>query len=313
MKQFITMLDLAKYRHNDIETGIIDEAAKDIPEFKSIPMKLIEGTEYKTLRRLSVPHGSFRKLNQGIKSSLSDTAEIEWKCHVFDSLLSVDAATVTGLDGSYDALAEEAAGLLEGNLLYLAEQAYYGIAHDADGFPGYMDALEDSMLVEAGSEAGNGCTSVWFIHRGRKGVRFVAGKNTPLKVDKPILQRIPDSNDPTKTLNAYTANMQGWYGLQIGHSQSVGRIAGIDDSNPLNDEILTEMYYKFPTGLRPNAIYMTRKAAAMLHKSRAKIAALKNGGAEVSLTTDYAAALPADFLGIPIFVSDAISDNEAAA
>ena len=58
---------------------------------------------------------------------------------------------------------------------------------------------------------------------------------------------------------------------------------------------------------------MTRKAAAMLHKSRAKIAALKNGGAEVSLTTDYAAALPADFLGIPIFVSDAISDNEAAA
>lgn len=97
MKQFITMLDLAKYRHNDIETGIIDEAAKDIPEFKSIPMKLIEGTDYKTLRRLSVPHGSFRKLNQGIKSSLSDTAEIEWKCHVFDSLLSVDAATVTGL------------------------------------------------------------------------------------------------------------------------------------------------------------------------------------------------------------------------
>ena len=306
-KKFITMLDLAKYRHNDIETGIIDEAIKDIPEFGSLPMKLISGTDYKTLKRLSVPHGSFRRLNEGTRTSLSETTEVEWKCHIFEGLITVDAATIKGLDGSYDALAEEGAALLEGSLQYLAKQVYYGAANDAAGFPGYIDALEDKMALDAGGSDG---TSVWFVHRGRKGVRFVAGNDSPLKVGKPELTTIPDPNDPSKLLRAYVANMQGWYGLQIGHAQSVGRISGIDASHSLTDEMLAEMFYKFPTSLPPNAIYMTRKAAEMLHKSRAKVAALKSGGSEVSLKTDYAASKPADFLGVEIFITDAIKDSE---
>lgn len=307
MNKYINMLDIAKRSGNETTIGIIEECIKDVPEFDSLPFGTISGTSFKTYRRTSFAHGGFRYINEGVESSKNEGEQIEVECFPFDSNIEVDELALNGDDGSLgELMSTEGAGLLQGNLFQLAKQIYSGTAADSKGFSGYIENVSPDMVVKA-SNSGSNLSSVWFVFRGLRGVRLIGGKNTALNVSKPERVYIQDSNG--KKHWGWNSNMAGWYGLQIAHSKSIARLCNVGAT--LTDEMLTEVYYKFPSWMRPNAIYMNTNSAAKLHKSRASVASLSNGGATVDIKSDYKAALPTDFLGIPIFVSDAIGNEES--
>ena len=303
---YINMLDIAKRSNNETAIGIIEEGMKDIPEFQSLPFATISGTSFKTYRRTNFAHGAFRQINDGVASSKNEGEQIEIECFPFDSNIEVDELALNGDDGSLgDLMATEGAGLLQGNLFRLAQQIYKGTAADSKGFSGFIENVSDDMVVKAGT-SGSNLSSVWFVFRGLRGVRLIGGKNTALNVGKPERVYIQDGD---KKHWGYNSNMSGWYGLQIAHSKSIARLCNVGET--LTDEMLTEVFYKFPSWMRPNAIYMNTSSAAKLHKSRATVATLSNGGASVGIKSDYKAALPTDFLNIPIFVTDAIGNDES--
>ena len=302
----INMLDIAKRQNNEIALGIIEECLKDIPEFESLPFRTIAGTSFKTYRRTGFAHGSFRRINEGVESSKNEGEQIEVECFPFDSNIEIDELANDADDSTLgNLLSSEGSGLMQGNLFKLATQIYKGTAEDKNGFSGFIENVSDSMVVKAAT-SGTGLSSVWFVYRGLRGVSLIGGKNTALNVSKPERVYIQDSDG--KKHWGYNSNMSGWYGLQIAHSKAIGRLCNVADT--LTDEMLTELYYKFPSWMRPNAIYMNSESARKLHKSRAQVASLNAGSASVSIKGDYNAARPTDFLGIPIYVTDAIDSLE---
>ncbi len=273
----ITMLDLAKRQNNDTVTGIIDEAVTAAPEFAVLPMKPIIGTSFKTLHRTAYPEGGFRSVNAGVTPDKSTSEQRLTECFFFDSHIEIDEAIVDADEGELgDLIVDEGAAVVSGALQSLGKQVYYGRGSDntlsskAKGFKGLTEVYDSSsMVVDAGSTTDSVCTSVWMLHAGRQGVELVAGKNAALTMSDVVRQRITKSS---KELFAFVGNLRGWYGLKVGHAKSIGRVGSIDDSATLTEDMLFELYSKFPVNLKPTHVFMNRRAYRQYIQDRRAVA-----------------------------------------
>lgn len=304
----MNLLDIAKRNNNDNEVGVIEEAIKNYAAIKVLDTKAISGTYFDTFRRTSVPHGSFVHLNEGVDVSNSDGEQVRVECFGYEDRVEISKRAALADDGSIGNLvADECAAHVEGNFFYMEDQIFNGKKNDKKGFSGLRENVIDAMTVDAGSTKSGGRTSVYMLFTGRTGVRFVCGKNSALKIGEVREETLRDKNG--KPYDGYVAPMCGWYGLMIGHKCSFGRIANIDENKPITQKLMGDMLAKFPTNIRPNAIFMNRAAGTMWLDDRAKVAALK-GNEGINLYGLHENALVDSYMGIPVFFTDAISSNE---
>lgn len=291
--------------------GIVEEAIKDIPEFGALDFRTIAGTSYKIYRRTSLPKGAFRTVNTGVASSASGGTQVEVACKFFDSVISVDEAMIMGDIGLLgDMMTNEGVALLSGNLQALAEQIYYGT--DESGFSGYNTLIASGMTVAANStvESGTPYSGVYFVHTGIKGVQFVGGNSTALQLGDVYEQDISDSDG--KTFRAYNQRMRGWYGLQAAATKCIGKLEKV--TTELTQDMMSSLLAKFPNVVKPNAIFMNRNVFYNCWiPERAKVGLLKNGNTKLTIESNYDNAAVDSFMGIPIYVSDAIKDDETPA
>ena len=206
-----------------------------------------------------------------------------------------------------ETMTNEGIALLEGNLQALADQIYYGT--DTGGFSGYNTLLDSSMTVSANSTVASGTayTGVYFVHTGIKGVQFVGGNSTALELGDVYQQDITDENG--KTFRAYNQRMRGWYGLQAAATKCLGKLEKVTDS--LTQEMMASVLAKFPNITKPNAIFMNRNVFFNCWiPERAKVGLLKNGNTRLTIESSFENAAVDSFMGIPVYVSDAIKDDE---
>lgn len=186
------------------------------------------------------------------------------------------------------------------------------IFRDADatnGFTGLparggLNAVADAMVVNAGGSNANTQTSVYLIREGEASglVGVYKGDGPALSMGETIVQNMTTS-DPLNYPAYYTPGT-AWFGLQVGGAYSVSRICnvsnGTNDDHPLTDDLLAEAYSLHPIGQKPTVIAMSRRSLKELRESRT-----------ATNPTGAPAPFPSDWEGIPIVVTDQISETEA--
>lgn len=301
LKADATLLDVARLAGADEEVGVIEANMNAAPELISIPFKLIDGITYKTAIRAAVPQGAFRSANAGSATKKSTWAEKLIQCYFYDQTLKVDQAIALANGGnSIDLMAEEEAGGYVGMAQYLGSQVYYGRSNggDANGFHGFLDVLDSSMVVDATGTGGSTC-SVWLVHTGRHGARFVGGNNSIPGFGEWIESMLVDGfSNPYR---GWFNNIGGYIGLQIGQPKCVCRIKNLTSAKPCTPALIAQAISKFPIGLAPNVIFMNRNAWSWLQNSLT-----------ATTPTGAPAPFPQEQFGVRIVVTDSLTQSEAA-
>ena len=314
-----TLLDIMVRNGSDAAVGLVDEAARQVPEItgrvtfrgeeRVVPnlgaARTIKGRQYKTYVRTALPTAGFRHANAGtadVKSTyenrLVETFILNprWKCD--------KAVADSAEDGAEAFIADEGIALTTAAMMALGKQFYYGAAGggDAAGHPGLLDAVDASMVVDAGGTTASIASSVWAVKFGPQNVQWVMGEDGSLDLSDVRIESVVDPADSTKSFTAYVQELLAYCGVQVVNKFSVGRIKKLttDTGKGLTDALLGDLLALFPVGYGPDCFFLTRRSLKQLRASRT---ATNATGAEAPTPTDYE--------NIPLIPTDSLLDTEA--
>lgn len=313
-----TLLDIAKLNLGDAEVGLIEEAIYNTPEVtgvdretgQSVPnvgqVKTIDGINYYTKVRTSLPSAGFRSANEGVTATKSTFENRLVEAFILNPRWECDKAVADQNEEGPEAfIAEEAAAILQASFLQLARQFYYGTnttySGDTKGHPGLIDAYDSTnMVVDAGGTTATTGSSVWLVKWGTKDVRWVVGRNGELAVSDVRIETIYDGS--SNPLTGYVQELLAYMGLQVGTINAVCRIKKLtaDAGKGLTDDLVAEALEKFPAGVRPDVMFMTKRSRRQLQNSRTAVNA-----------TGAPAPFPTESHGVPVVVTSALSNVEA--
>jgi hypothetical protein len=299
----LTLLDIAKRTGSDPVVGLIEEVLTVAPEFRTIPMRPIDGTSYRATFRTGLPGSGFRRPNEGVTPGSSTYEQRIVPCFFLDSQLQIDEAIVSADPGHVgDILANEAAGSVQNSFISIGKQVYDGISADAKGFAGFKANVDASMVVDAGG-TGSSTHTAWAIYENdRDGVYFPIGNNGELALGEWVKQQVRDSADSAKAFMAFVNNFRGWLGLNLSTKYSIGCIKNITEAKPLNDSLGNKLVAKFPVGRKPTRWFMSRDAKFYLQSSRTATLGQKDSG-----KGDAFAPIPTSLADVPIQETDSIA------
>lgn len=308
----MTMLDIAKINGSDAEVGLIEEVQTHAPDVMALDSRTIRGTNYKTLIRAGLPSVGFRKANQGIAAGKSRIENKLVECYIFGGRVEVDrAVTVAHEDGEAAFKAMEAAGVAKASLINIGSQLYYGTAQDGSGFPGLQALADPALTMDAGGTTAATGSSVYAVYTAPDGVRLVFGGGKVLELGDWREETIYDDDD--KGLPGFVADLMGWVGLQCVNKNAVGRLRDCtaDSGKGVTDAKVAELLSKFPVGMKPNLLFMSRRSAYQLQTSRGVTIFTSSDGKKVDGSAQTVAPMPTESNGVPIVVTDSLVDTEA--
>ena len=312
-----TLLDIAKANDNDQVVGLIEEVIQSAPEANLIPFRTIRGTTYKTLIRKGLPTVGFRAANDGIDPSKSSWENKIVETFIFSGRVEVDKMVAEAYeDGAAAWTALEAEGVMEAALQEFGKQFYYGLANEADGFPGLKEFAVfgasttngDPLTVDATGSTASTASSVYAVVLGERAVTGVAGRDRGFELPDFRLESITGANG--KKHDGLVSELGAWLGLQIVDENSVRRIANItaDSGKGLTDSLLADLLASFPVGKVPTSIMLNRRSRSQLQKSRTVVL---QGSGRGRPDQPVLAPLPSEYEGIPLVVTDSIGNTDA--
>lgn len=299
-----TLLDIAKANGSDALVGLIDEATKTHPEIMRVPARTIKGMNYKTLVRTANPSVAFRNANEGTAATVGTVENRLVETFILNPRWECDKAVADRHeDGAAAFIAMEGVAILEAAMQALAAQFYYGrgTGGDAKGHPGLIDAYDSTnMVVDAGGTTATTGSSAWLVKFGPKDVQWVYGNGGALDLSEVVEERILDGS--SNPFTGYVQELLAYPGLQVGSQRSVCRIKKLteDSGKGLTDALLYSALEKFTAGIVPDVILVTRRSLRQLRASRT-----------ATNSTGAPAPLPTDLEGIPILVTEALTNTES--
>ncbi len=301
--EYLTMLDLAKINGSDAVVGLIEENLNVAPEAMLFPARTISGTSFKTLHRTGLPTTQFRNVNEGVETTKSTYSNKLVECFYLDGKMEIDVAAAQADDQGQDhAMMIEADGHAQAAILHLGEQVWYGTANDTKGFPGAASIVDSAYVLDAGGTTADTGSSVYGVRVGPKHGTMIFGRDTVLSVGDWRIQRITRNS---KELDAWINALQGWVGFQWANKDSVCRLkdATADSTKGVTDAKLAELLSQLKWV--PDYWFMTRRSRFQLQSSRTATSNTSgNAGRPM-------AELPTESNGIPIIVTDSLSNTEA--
>lgn len=308
--QHLTLLDIAKSNGSDRTVGLIEENLNAAPEFEAFPARQIAGTSFKTLVRTAYPTTGFRAANEGVEPTKSSYVNKMFETFYYDGQMEVDKAVATADEqGEAHSLAMEEDGHSRAFLLTSGKQFWYGTGTggDAKGFPGAVQVVDSSLVVDAAGTTADTCSSVYAVVAAPKFFEVMLGNNTVLNVGQWRQQTITRSS---KEMTAWKNSLEGWVGSAFYSKYAVGRIKKLtaDSGKGLTDALLADLLNKFPIGVKPTHIFMSRRSRRQLQTSRS----VTLFGQGTSRPNQAAIApIPTEYDGVPIIATDSILDTEA--
>ena len=265
------------------------------------------GTLHKYTKETGAPVVGFRAANDGRDLDSSIDTLVTVTLQILDASFLVDAALASAYQrgGAAGLVSREAKRHLRAAMFHAEKQIINGVINDSAGFVGLraattIDALADTMVVNAGGDTADTCSSVYLLRSTPEGndVTVIAGQGGQIEIGETVSQLATGAN--SKPYPALWTPMHAYLGLQIGSAQSVGRICNLDFDHTLTDDMIYQAIAKFPAGRLPTHIAMNRNSLEKLRDSRTATNA-----------TGAPAPRPTDVEGIPIVVTDAILNTEA--
>lgn len=299
-----TLLDIATLNNTDKEVGLIEEAVPSVPELRYVPARTIKGLNFYTQVRTALPTVAFREANNGSDPVMSTYAKRLVECFIMDPPWRCDKAVADAYeDGPEAFIAMEALGMTKGAFVTLGKQFYYGAGTggDALGHPGLIQMHDaTNMVVDATGTTADTGSSVWAVAFGPDMVTWVLGNDGEINVSDPVVQQVTGTNN--KVMTAYCQQLTIRPGLQVSTINAVARLKKLteDSGKGLDDDKLSDLISKFPVGITPSALFMTRRSLKQLQQSRTATNA-----------TGAPAPRPTEYEGIPIYPTDSILNTEA--
>jgi hypothetical protein len=162
------------------------------------------------------------------------------------------------------------------------------------------------MIVNAGG-GGAARSSVWMVKFGPKATQLLFGQNGVMAVDETRVVRLTDASG--NVYDGYRKPMLFWAGMHnVNPVNTLVRIRNVTTASGLTDDMLFEGLSLFPSGTKPDAIFMTRRSLRLLRESRTNVNSTWRQGPGMSPEITFAT----DVDGIPIYDTDNISDAETA-
>lgn len=311
----LTLLDIVKLNGRDMEIGLVDETTKAIPEVSGrtfygaeqvqLPgvgaARTIDGTTYEASVRTGLPTVGFRKANQGTDRTKSRYEKRLITTHYMNPRWGVDVMVAKSAkdDTPEDLLFNEAVGHVTAAMQACGSQFYYGVALGADGFPGLIDVVNSTMVIDAGGTTASTGSSVWAVKFGSQFVRWVFGNGGQYELSDVEMRDMTDADG--KQFTGLHQELWNHIGLQVVDWRGVARLKDItaDSGKTLDDDKLADLLELFPAGIVPDVFLMTRRSRSQLQKSRTATNA-----------TGTPAPLPREAHGIPIAITESLTNTE---
>lgn len=309
---FLTLAQLTKRHGSDAAVGLVEEVRTFAPELNVVSGRPISGTSYKVTRRKLLPTTpAFRAPNSGQNIVSSVYEQIIGETFFLDCQMQIDEAIVQGDDRSIgDLLTDESIGALKQKLIAVGSQFYYGTSADANGFIGLQSQVASSQVVSAGGSTST--SSAYLIVNGIQEVGFVFGKMQGLQMNAWNRQQVKDSS--SKSFMAWVNNLSGWIGLAFNYTNGAARIKLLDQTegssgHGLTDKLVAQALKTFPVGVVPTHLFCSRAQRYMLQQSRTPTYSGSTNAITSNMPLQFAPT-PTESNGIPLYVTDSISDSE---
>lgn len=272
--------------------------------------------------RVAEPTVGWRKLNEGVAPSKSQTEQVDEVCGMLEgySQVDVDLASLNGNEAAFrasedsaftSALGKTAAdAIFYGNVTLDPEKIHGFTPRFPSGLttPDWSTPSKANQVLGAGG-SGSDLSSIWFVTWGPDTCHLIypKGSKAGLSMEDLGKQIIRDSNG--KMYTAYVTRWAWKLGLAIRDFRHIVRLANFDNGTlPTSTliESMVEAYHRlYDMNAGRTVIYCNRHVATVLHK-----AALAK--ANVNLTFDNYAGKPVtSFMGLPIRICDTLRVNES--
>jgi hypothetical protein len=294
----------------DIEVSDVLQRAPLVSRISMVPSS--NGTVHKFTKEIQAPVIGFRAVNAGREHDHGVDQEVTGDLAILDWAWSCDVAVADAWRrGREHFLERETLRHLKAALFGFEKQLINGqLGAAAGGFAGFRDAgtinaLADTMVVNAGGVAGDGAimSSVYALCLGEDDIVGVykGDSANPLQPGETNKQRLTDGDG--KHYTGYVTDGQSWLGLQVASAYSIGRVCNIGTgaNKTLTDAHLYELLSRFPEGRTPHAFVMSRRSQEQLRKSRT---ATSPTGAPAPIVEEVA--------GVPVLITEAVLNTEAA-
>ena len=304
---YTSLADLVKINDMNLADLEITDLLDDAPLLAALAADVASnGTDHKYLKETGAPVVGFRAANDGRENKASADTLVTINLKILDASFLCDKALADAYRKGAEAyLAREARRHMKAAFFHAEKQLILGTGTggDSGGFTGLVnattiDAVADTMVVNAGGDTANACTTVFAIRTNDMGTdcTIITGNDGKLDMGDTVVQRVAGAT--TGHYPAYFTPISGWLGMQIGSAYSVGRIVNLDFDHTLDDDMISNLLSKFPAGRQPNLLVMNRTARKWLQQSRTATNA-----------TGAPAPFPTEAFGVPIVTTDAITDT----
>lgn len=262
------------------------------------------GTLHSYIKETLAAGVAFRDINTGIANAAGEETEVSVALKLMDASLVRDKGqAMKYTKGGIPAyMAKQGLKSIKAAFKNAEKQLINGTGNDASGNNGLADALSSigGFVTSAGGVAVGAQTSVYFLFEGDDDVAVIAGNDGVLDVGDVIEQRISTNASGTEGYTGLTQSILGWLGLQMGSIHSAARLANIDATATLTDDLIAGVLADFPADKRPNRILMNSTSQEQLRASRT---ATNPSGAPAPVVEQA--------FNVPITVTDSITSTEA--
>lgn len=314
----LTLLDITKQNGTDQAVGIVEEVRTFAPEVNVFGGRPIPGTTYKALVRTALPTTpAFRAVNTGTAVVASRWDQRINQTFFLDGQCRVDEATLKASTFGADyVLANEASGVLKQALIQVGTQFYYGKPSTTDfGFAGLNNLYDPATMEVAANATGSaGATnsSAWLVCNAPDAAEFIYGNNQGLQMGQWMSQYVTAANAQYR---AYVNNLSAYIGLSFNYTKSACRIKnlvayGTSSKVGLTDALVAQALALFPVGVIPTHLFCTRAQRFFLQQSRSPVYGATGGSAITAADRLKFSPTPVESNGIPLYVTDSITDTE---
>ena len=216
---------------------------------------------HKTVRRGTLPAGSWRKLNSGIATEVSRTTEVLDVIGMLETYAEFDKEYIDNFPNPAQARMDEAGAFLEGLAQTLISTILYGNANaDPDKMHGLAPRLAtvDGEFVINGGGSGSDVTSIFVVTWDRLKAHLLYPKNSDAQVGikhenlgEVTLTDATTAVPSSSQFQGYRDHFQVKVGLSIRHPKAIGRYANIESAgvdNIFDEDNLITMLNKMKLG-----------------------------------------------------------------
>jgi len=311
-----TLAELIRFNSRDVNEAEISDILNKAKVLAVLhAMMSSNGTLHKYNKETTAPTIGFRAINAGADYVAGSSTQVTATLEYLDATIREDVAECNSYKNGAEAWLDRlTAKQIRQSLFVLESQLFNGtVEGNASGFAGLADDANyqagGDLLIDAGGTTADTASSVWFIRStpDDASMAVVGAGDVSLGVDninfnvgETFKSEILGSN--SKLMTAMCRDIGAHLGIQISSKYAAARIGKLtaDSGKGLTDSLLADALALFPSADQPTHIVMSRRSLTQLQKSRTTYSPI---GAP--------APRPSEYEGIPIVVTDSITNTEA--